>query len=277
MSSDFLASMAGSSRARVAQARRLMGEAELMRWAEASPQPPPLALSPQGFDVIAEVKLRSPAVGQLKSGDEDVAERVGAYAGAGAAAVSVLTEPERFEGSLDHLEQASRALASRRVPTMRKDFLVEPYQVAEARLAGAGGILIIVRMLDRAALLALISSAKRLGLFVLVECFDESDIGIASDLAASPEAQGARLLLGLNSRDLVTLKVVPGRLEQLAPRLPAALPRVAESGVATPADAARLAACGYDLALIGSALMTAPDPAALLRGMIEAGRMARAR
>lgn len=277
MSSDFLASMAGSSRARVAQARRLMGEAELMRWAEASPQPPPLALSPQGFDVIAEVKLRSPAVGQLKSGDEDVAERVGAYAGAGAAAVSVLTEPERFEGSLDHLEQASRALASRRVPTMRKDFLVEPYQVAEARLAGAGGILIIVRMLDRAALLALISSAKRLGLFVLVECFDESDIGIASDLAASPEAQGARLLLGLNSRDLVTLKVVPGRLEQLAPRLPAALPRVAESGVATPADAARLAACGYDLALIGSALMTAPDPAALLRDMIEAGRKARAR
>lgn len=277
MSADFLASMAGSSRARVAQARRLMGEAELMRWAEASPQPPPLALSPQGFDVIAEVKLRSPAVGQLKSGDEDVAGRVGAYAGAGAAAVSVLTEPERFEGSLDHLEQASRALASRRVPTMRKDFLVEPYQVAEARLAGAGGILIIVRMLDRAALLALISSAKRLGLFVLVECFDESDIGIASDLAASPEAQGARLLLGLNSRDLVTLKVVPGRLEQLAPRLPAALPRVAESGVATPADAARLAACGYDLALIGSALMTAPDPAALLRGMIEAGRKARAR
>lgn len=277
MSADFLASMAGSSRARVAQARRLMGEAELMRWAEASPQPPPLALSPQGFDVIAEVKLRSPAVGQLKSGDEDVAGRVGAYAGAGAAAVSVLTEPERFEGSLDHLEQASRALASRRVPTMRKDFLVEPYQVAEARLAGAGGILIIVRMLDRAALLALISSAKRLGLFVLVECFDESDIGIASDLAASPEAQGARLLLGLNSRDLVTLKVVPGRLEQLASRLPAALPRVAESGVATPADAARLAACGYDLALIGSALMTAPDPAALLRGMIEAGRKARAR
>ncbi len=277
MSADFLASMAGSSRARVAQARRLMGEAELLRWAEASPQPPPLVLSPQRFDVIAEVKLRSPAVGQLKSGDEDVAGRVGAYAVAGAAAVSVLTEPERFEGSLDHLEQASRALTARRVPTMRKDFLVEPYQVAEARLAGAGGILIIVRMLDRAALLALISSAKRLGLFVLVECFDEGDIGIASDLAASPEAQGARLLVGLNSRDLVTLKVVPGRLEQLASRLPAALPRVAESGVATPADAARLAACGYDLALIGSALMTAPDPAALLRDMIEAGRKARAR
>jgi indole-3-glycerol phosphate synthase len=277
MSTDFLASMAGSSHARVAQARRLMGEAELTRWAEASPQPPPLVLSPQGFDVIAEVKLRSPAIGQLTSGDEDVAGRVGAYAGAGAAAVSVLTEPERFEGSLDHLEQASRALAARRVPTMRKDFLVEPYQVAEARLAGAGGILVIVRMLDRAALLALISSAKRLGLFVLVECFDESDIGIAIDLAASPEAQGARLLLGVNSRDLVTLKVVPGRLEQLAPRLPATLPRVAESGVATPADAARLAACGYDLALIGSALMTAADPATLLRDMIEAGRKARAR
>ncbi|MEY2853137.1 MAG: hypothetical protein RL030_269 [Pseudomonadota bacterium] len=277
MSADFLASMADSSRARVVQARRLMGEGELMRWAEATPVPPALVLSPQGFDVIAEVKLRSPAVGQLKTGDEDVAARVGGYAAAGAAAVSVLTEPERFEGSLDHLEQASRALVARRVPSMRKDFLVDPYQVAEARLAGAGGILIIVRMLDRAALLALVSCAKRFGLFVLVECFDERDIEIARDLAASPEARGARLLLGLNSRDLVTLKVVPGRLEELAPRLPAELPRVAESGVATPEDAARLSACGYELALIGSALMTAPDPAALLRGMIEAGRKARTR
>jgi indole-3-glycerol phosphate synthase len=277
MSTDFLATMAASSRARVAQARREMGEGELQRWAESTPQPPALVLSPQRFDVIAEVKLRSPAVGQLKGGDEDVSARVGAYAEAGAAAVSVLTEPERFEGSLDHLEQASRALASRRVPAMRKDFLVDPYQVAEARLAGAGGILIIVRMLDRQTMLALIASAKRLGLFVLVECFDEADIEVANEICASAEARGARLLVGLNSRDLVTLKVVPGRLEALAARMPAALPRVAESGVATADDAARLAACGYELALIGSALMTSTDPAGLLRSMIDAGRRARAR
>jgi indole-3-glycerol phosphate synthase len=274
---DFLATMAESSRARVAQARRAMGEGELMRWAESTPAPPSLVLSPRGFDVIAEVKLRSPAVGQLGGSDEDVASRVAGYGRAGAAAVSVLTEPDRFEGSLDHLEQASRALAAHRVPTMRKDFLVDPWQVAEARLAGAGGILVIVRMLDRPSLLALIASAKRLGLFVLVECFDEADIDVAAGLVASPEARGARLLVGLNSRDLVTLKVVPGRLEQLAPRLPSTLPRVAESGVATPEDAARLAACGYELALIGSALMTATDPAALLRAMIEAGRGARGR
>lgn len=275
MSRDFLAGMAEASRERVALARGGMSEAELIRWAESSPVPTPLSLSARGFDVIAEVKLRSPAVGKLKDGDEDVAGRVTSYAGAGAAAVSVLTEPDRFEGSLDHLEQAARALAGRGVPAMRKDFLVDPWQVAEARLAGAGGVLIIVRMLGRAELLALIAAAKRFGLFVLVECFDAADIAIARELIAAPEAQGARLLIGVNSRDLVTLKVVPGRLEELLPLLPTTLPRVAESGVATPADAARLAACGYEMALIGSSLMTAPDPAALLGAMLDAGRGAR--
>ena len=142
-------------RARRGGAARSSARRSCSDWAEASPPPIALALSPQGFDVIAEVKLRSPAVGQLQGRRRGRARPAcGAYADAGAAAVSVLTEPERFEGSLDHLEQASRALAGRgRVPTMRKDFLVDPYQVAEARLAGAGGILVIVRMLRRAALL----------------------------------------------------------------------------------------------------------------------------
>lgn len=273
---DFLAAMAEASRERVALARRGMSDAELNRWASSSPAPQPLRLSPQGFDVIAEVKLRSPAVGQLKAGGtEDIVARVGAYATAGAVAVSVLTEPDRFEGSLDHLEQASRALAGRGVPAMRKDFLVDPWQVAEARLAGAGGILVIARMLDREALLALIAAAKRFGLFVLVECFDEQDIAVARELVQAPQAQGVQLLIGVNSRDLVTLKVVPGRLEQLLPLLPATHPRVAESGVGTAEDAARLAGLGYELALIGSALMTAPDPAGLLSSMITAGRGAR--
>ncbi|MGC4029111.1 MAG: indole-3-glycerol-phosphate synthase [Steroidobacteraceae bacterium] len=275
MSGDFLAAMAEASRERVALARQGMSQSELERWASSMPPPVPLALSPQGFDVIAEVKLRSPAVGQLKGGDEDVAGRVASYAAAGAAAVSVLTEPDRFEGSLDHLEQAARALAGRGVPAMRKDFLVDPWQVAEARLAGAGGILVIVRMLQRAELAALVAAARRFGLFVLVECFDAADIAVARELIGSPEAQGAQLLIGVNSRDLVTLKVVPGRLEALLPLLPTTRPRVAESGVATPEDAARLAACGYELALIGSSLMTAPDPAALLRQMLAAGRGAR--
>jgi indole-3-glycerol phosphate synthase len=276
MSQDFLASMAASSRARVAAARRAQGDADLWRWAEASPVPPPLYLSPEGFDVIAEVKLRSPAVGQLRdSGDEDVVARVKGYAAAGAAAVSVLTEPERFEGSLDHLEQASRALLEAgRVPAMRKDFLVDPYQVAEARLAGAGGILIIVRMLDRAQLDALLKAARHFGLFVLIEAFDAADIHIAGELVEA-HAGGPPLLVGINSRDLVSLKVVPGRLEELAALLPRGVPRVAESGVASAEDAARLARAGYELALIGSALMTTDDPVALLKALIAAGRGAR--
>src|SRR6185437_13342350 len=111
-----------------------------------------------------EMKLRSPAVGQLKSGDEDVGARVSAYARAGAAAVSVLTEPSRFDGSLAHLELATRVLTPLRVPAMRKDFLVDPYQVSEARIAGAGGVLVILRMLPREELDALIARAGRLGL-----------------------------------------------------------------------------------------------------------------
>jgi indole-3-glycerol phosphate synthase len=273
MSGDFLARMAFSSRQRVAEARRRHSDVEIWRSAEASPLPPRLALSPQKFDVIAEVKLRSPAAGALSGGDENIQKRVTCYAAAGAAAVSVLTEPEVFEGSLDHLEEAARALeAAGRVPAMRKDFLVEPYQVAEARLAGAGGILVIVRMLTRAELDALIRAAGQLELFVLIETFDAADIAIANELLASHGGGNSKLLVGVNSRDLVTLKVVPGSLEELVGLLPTSVPRVAESGVATAKDAARVRSVGYDMALIGSALMTSEDPAKLLSAMIAAGR-----
>jgi indole-3-glycerol phosphate synthase len=277
MSEDFLAGMAHSSRARVVAARALLPDAQLWQQALATPQPPVLRLSPQRWDLISEVKLRSPAAGALKGGDEDVGARVAAYAAAGAAAVSVLTEPARFDGSLAHLHTAALALAAQGggVPAMRKDFLVDPYQVAEARLAGAGGILIILRMLSRADTDALLEAAARLQLFVLAEAFDEADIALAHDIVATPLARDVNLLVGVNSRDLVTLKVVPGRLEQLAPSLPQSVPLVAESGLADAADAARLAAAGYDLALVGSALMTSSNPAALLRDMLRAGREAR--
>ncbi|MEY4762456.1 MAG: hypothetical protein RLZZ200_2312 [Pseudomonadota bacterium] len=281
MSEDFLKSMADSSRARVVAARAVASDADIFRQALATPAPPKLALSARGFDVIAEVKLRSPAIGALKGGDENVAARVQDYAGAGAAAVSVLTEPARFDGSLEHLVLASKALLARSagrdasVPAMRKDFLVDPYQVAEARIAGAGGILIILRMLSRAETQALLEAAARLQLFVLAETFDEEDIAIAHDIVGSPVARELDLLVGINSRDLVTLKVVPGRLEEMAHLLPGTVPRVAESGVGDAGDAARLAACGYDMALVGSALMKSPDPASLLADMLRAGRAAR--
>ena len=275
MSIDFLARMAFSSRQRVAEARKQHSDLDMWRWAEASPQPPQLVLAPQKFDVIAEVKLRSPAAGVLSGGVEDIAARVTRYAKAGAAAVSVLTEPEVFEGSLDHLQQATDALQNAGgIPAMRKDFLVEPYQVAEARLAGAGGILIIVRMLTRPELDALIQAAAHLGLFVLIEAFDEADIQIAKQLIATHQGR-VRLLVGINSRDLVTLKVVPGRLEELIHLLPAGVPRVAESGVDSPEAAARLSRAGYEMALIGSALMTSEKPAELLGAMIAAGRGAK--
>ena len=274
MSGDFLAGMAASSRARCAAARAAEPEAALRARALATPPAPRLALDGR-FDLIAEVKLRSPAAGQLRGGDEDVAARVAAYAGAGAAAVSVLTEPTRFDGSLEHLGLAVRALAGR-IPAMRKDFLVDPYQLLEARAAGAGGALVILRMLPRDAIEALLATARELALFVLLEAFDEQDLELAHALVAAhapaARAAGAPLLVGLNCRDLVTLKVVPGRLEALAARLPAGAPRVAESGVGSAADAARVAAAGYQLALVGSALMTAPDPLALVADMLRAGR-----
>jgi indole-3-glycerol phosphate synthase len=247
------------------------------RRALASPVPPTLVLSSRGFDIIAETKLRSPAVGALRAAaDEDIAARVQAYAAAGAAAVSVLTEPSRFDGSLQHLAQAAAALSVARVPAMRKDFLVDPYQVMEARVAGAGGVLVILRMLARGEIETLMEAAAALDLFVLLEAFDEADLDLAGELAAGMGGRVAGtsvpVLVGLNCRDLVTLQVVPGRLEALAPRLPPGLPRVAESGLDGAQDAARIAAAGYQLALVGSALMKHATPGALLAAMLASGR-----
>ncbi|HEU4778558.1 MAG TPA: hypothetical protein VFS58_01615, partial [Steroidobacteraceae bacterium] len=237
------------------------------------PATPALALGT--FDLIAEVKLRSPAVGLLKAAaGEDVGARVATYANAGAAAVSILTEPSRFDGSLEDLAAGAHALAPLGVPAMRKDFLVDGYQVLEGRAAGAGGVLAIIRMLPRDDLERLIDTALALNMFVLLEAFDEPDIEVAHVLVDARRGQRALLMVGINSRDLVTLKVVPGRLDALGALLPTSVKRVAESGVATADDAARMAACGYDLALVGSALMSAADPAGLAGAMLAQARAA---
>jgi len=273
---DFLAGMAAASRARVLAAQAQVTDAEMRARAIDTALPPRLQLSARRFDLIAEVKFRSPAAGALRDGGEDsVRARVAGYAEAGATAVSVLTEPTRFDGSLQHLESAVRALAGR-IPAMRKDFLVDPYQVCEARLAGAGGVLVIVRMLSDAEVAALVECAAELRMFVLLETFDEADITRAASVV-SQYARNTQLLVGLNARDLVTLQVVPGRLEQLARLLPDDVPRVAESGVATAADAGRVAVAGYDVALVGTALMSALEPLQLVRAMISSGRTERAR
>jgi indole-3-glycerol phosphate synthase len=271
---DFLAAMAARSRSRVARARELEPAAALARRAAKLPAAPRLALDAAGFDLIAELKLHSPARGQLASSAADLEQRVTRYARAGAAAVSVLTEPERFAGSLEHLARASAVLAPLGVPAMRKDFLVDPYQLLEARAAGAGGALLIVRLLEPYRLAELAATAAELGLFVLLEAFDADDVALAAQIAAGWGGRAGECLIGINSRDLRSLQLVPERLESLAALLPAGLPRVAESGLASAADAARLAAHGFSLALVGTALMTAPDPEALARAMIAGGRAA---
>jgi indole-3-glycerol phosphate synthase len=277
VSDGFLKQMAQTSRARVAEASSALPHAQLAARLGRVPLPPALARSAAGFDLIAELKLRSPAVGQLGSAHDDIGARVMQYAQAGAAAVSVLTEPSRFDGSLEHLSSAARTLAAAGVPAMRKDFLVDPYQVLEARAAGAGGVLVIVRMLGSEVLESLIDCALQLQMFVLLETFDESDIALARTLIeARWEKYSPLLLIGVNCRDLATLQVVRGRLLELAPLLPPHVTRVAESGVASGADAAQVAAAGYDMALVGSALMSGPDPDALVREMLAAGRRARA-
>lgn len=264
---SFLAEMAAQSAARTPAPG---AEAALLAACRAMPPPPPLRLA--GFDLVAEIKRYSPAEGALQA-DADVAARATAYAEAGAAAVSVLTEPARFGGSLEDLAAAARVLAPLGVPAMRKDFLVDPRQVLEARAAGGGGVLLIVAMLDDAALGEMLAAAREQALFVLLEAFDESDLERAAALLAGGRNPGeAPVLVGVNTRDLRTLAVDPERLARLAPRLPAGVAAVAESGLHTPADAAAAAALGYRLALVGTALMRAAEPARLVKDMLAAGR-----
>ncbi len=270
----FLEEMAAGSRERVRLAKRACSQATLETRVRSAPVPTRLSLQTDGFDLIAELKLRSPAAGPLGAHPDSVEQRVAAYARAGAAAVSVLTEPSRFDGALTHLQRAATALAPLAVPAMRKDFLVDPYQVLEARAAGAGGVLVILRLLPREELTALLDCARAHGLFVLLEAFDEDDIALMHELIAAHRGSN-QLLAGVNCRNLATLAVVPERLIELAPRLPTSVPRVAESGVISVADAGRVAAAGYTVALVGSALMQGTDPGALAGALLAAGRAAR--
>lgn len=265
--------MAHASRARVVAARSLVSDDHLHAGLERAPVPPRLQLQ-GGFDLIAELKLRSPAAGVLSATHEGIESRVLQYAQAGAAVVSVLTEPDHFDGSLPHLVRAATVLSPLNVPVMRKDFITDAYQLLEARVSGASGVLLIVRMLRPAELEKLLMQAHALGLFVLLEAFDEMDIEIAAELASNWEGEKSDCLIGINSRDLRSLQVIPGRLEQLASRLPLGHPRVAESGLVTAKDAAKLSGTGYTLALVGSALMSSADPLRLAQDMIACGRAA---
>ena len=266
--SDFLAEMASSSRRRADETRARSGEALLMSRATSARPAIPLSLSREGFDLIAEAKLASPADGQLVASDDSeasVSRLATAYSAAGAVAISVLTTPERFGGSLTHLERASRAVEA---PVLRKDFLVDRIQVIEARAAGASGVLLIARLVSGELLEEMVDLATSLAMFALVEVFDEYDIEAASIVFDRD------ILIGVNTRDLSNLQVDPSRLTRLAHVLPEGIPAVAESGIKTPDDAAEAARLGYRLALVGTSLVTSESPENSARRLIAAGRSA---
>lgn len=270
---DFLKEMARSSCERSNAARSREPFAALRERALGAPPPLPIR-NGSSFELIAEYKRRSPSRGALVSKGTYPGRRVEAYARGGAAAVSVLTEPTYFDGRLEQLAECAALLAPHGVPVLRKDFLVDPYQVCEARAAGAGGVLLIMRILSDAQLAEMRDCAREMGLFVLLELFDATDIARAAK-ACRPNAAGeAPLLVGLNCRDLETLETVPARLAEFAAALPRGCTRVAESGLGTPADCAGAARAGYGMALVGGALMSAADPESVVRSMLEAGRAA---
>jgi indole-3-glycerol phosphate synthase len=272
---DFLATMAAGSRERVRSARSAIPERELRARIRDLPDPAPLRTGPEGFDLITEVKRISPSEGRLDGAS--VVTRACVYAEAGAAAISVLTEPDAFGGSLEDLESISRTVSTGpdSIPTMRKDFPIDPYQLLEARASGAGGALLVLRILQDDRIQEMLDAAEETGLFLLLEAFDEEEIERAGEVAARAEGRNIEALVGLNCRDLKSLAVDFGRLEKLADHFPADTRRVAESGVRGAEDAARVAASQYDLALVGTALMRHEDPGPVVARMLAAGRSAR--
>lgn len=248
----------------VAAAKVRVSAAELAKRAETA------AEAPRGFRralergpvpaVIAEVKRRSPSKGEIRRDFEPIA-CARAYAAGGAAALSVLTDERYFGGHLDFLLPIRRAVS---LPILRKDFTIDPYQVDEARVAGADAVLLIVAALDPPRLAALRARAAELGLDALVEVHDERELDQA--LAAGAE------LVGVNNRDLRTFVTDLTVTERLAARAPAGTFLVAESGIAKAADWERLAKAGARAFLVGESLMREPDPGIALRRLREWSR-----
>ncbi len=208
--------------------------------------------SARGPAIVAEIKRASPSLG-LIARKFDASVTASTYEVAGADAISVLTEADHFLGELAYLDVA-RAHSTR--PILRKDFLATPYQVAQSAAYGADAILLIVAGLDDATLQRLCAEAQRFDLETLVEVHDEEELVRALELDSS--------LVGINNRDLRTFETDLGVTEHLLPHVPSATLVISESGVQTPADVARLYACGARGFLIGESLMRAEDPAALI-------------
>lgn len=237
----------------------------LERAAAAAPLPRPLAQALMGetVAVIAEVKRRSPSAGAIRE-NLDPATHAAAYAHAGAAAISVLTDGPFFGGSLEDLRAVVARVA---VPVLRKDFILDELQILEARAAGASAALLIVRALTAPRLRELIGCAAEWQLDALVE------VHTAPELATALEA-GARIV-GVNSRDLDTFTIDTAKAWEILHEVPVEVLAVAESGMASRADVAAAAAAGADGVLIGTVLSAAPDPAGILAEVTRVTRRAR--
>jgi indole-3-glycerol phosphate synthase len=235
--------------------------AEVKRRAAAAPGPRDVLadLRAPGVGVIAEVKRASPSKGALAP-IADPAELAAAYAEGGARVISVLTEQRRFGGSLADLAAVRAAVD---VPVLRKDFVVTPYQVHEARAYGADLVLLIVAALEQNVLLALLDRVESLGMTALIEVHTEEECDRALEA-------GARLI-GINARNLHTLEVDRTLFGRMAPGLPPEVLRVAESGVRGPGDLLTYAGWGADAVLVGEGLVTSGDPKAAVRSLVAAG------
>lgn len=219
-------------------------------------------LSPAGgpVAVIAEAKRASPSMGAIRP-SLDPATQVRSYAAGGAAAISILTDGPGFGGSMADLAGAA---ATTSLPLLRKDFVIDRYQLLEARDAGASAALLIAAALSTLALRQLIGEAESIGLETLVEVHDEAELEVALSEGAG--------VVGINNRDLKTFKVDLGVSERLAPRIPSSVKAVSESGVRNVEDVVRLRGAGFANFLIGEALVRADDPGALLRQFIAGGQ-----
>lgn len=208
------------------------------------------------YGLIAEIKKASPSGGLIRP-DFDPATLARAYRDGGATCLSVLTDAPHFQGSPEHLTAARTEVD---LPVLRKDFTVAERDVCDARLMGADAVLLIVSALSPGELEHLLGLARRLGLDALVEVHDEAEACVAVEVGAD--------LIGVNQRDLFTFEVDADRAVRVARSLPSDVVRVAESGIRSAGDVARLAEAGFDAILVGEALVTSPDPASALSGLL---------
>jgi len=257
---DLLQTIVAATRVRVANAQARESAIQLeARARRAAPRGERFvaALSRTGVpNVIAECKRRSPSRGVLRAAYDPVAIARG-YADAGAAALSVLTEPMFFDGSLEHLTSIRAAVA---VPLLRKDFILDPYQVLEAVAAGADAILLIVAALTDEELRRLVDEARARGLATLVEVHSEAELERAVACGAT--------IVGVNNRNLRTLDVDVDLSRRIASRIPSSVVAVSESGLRTREDVMRLSGLGYRAFLMGERFMTAADPGAALGSLM---------